>query len=47
MKVQKVQKIQMTTQMKVSYKGQQNVRRLRESKGGYEQIIFATDQDLD
>ena len=29
------------------YKAQKGVRRLREAKGGFEHIVFATDQDLD
>lgn len=28
------------------YRSQPRVRRLRESKGGFEHIVFATDQDL-
>lgn len=31
---------------KVKYRNQKNVRRIRESKGGFEHIVFATDQDL-
>ena len=29
------------------YKSQKNVRRLQEHEGGFEKIVFATDQDLD
>lgn len=29
------------------YRAQTSVRRLKESKGGFEHIVFATDQDLD
>lgn len=44
----KLTKIERLSQAQTtSYKGQQNVRRLRESKGGYDNIIIATDQDLD
>ena len=29
------------------YKAQKNVRRLQKHEGGFEKIVFATDQDLD
>ena len=41
----KIKKLTNVDQAK--YKGQQGVRRIRESKGGFEHIVFATDQDLD
>ncbi len=31
---------------RAAYTSQANVRRKRESKGGFEHIVFATDQDL-
>lgn len=36
----------LTTVDQTKYKGQQGVRRIRESKGGFEHVVFATDQDL-
>lgn len=41
-KIEKIADVNMA-----AYKAQTNVRRQRESKGGFEHIVFATDQDLD
>lgn len=45
MKITKLEKINVD-QLK-QYNNQKKVRRNRESKGGYEYIVYATDQDLD
>lgn len=42
MQIQKVEKIDYE-----KYKMQKNVRRLKTIKGGFDRIVFATDQDLD
>lgn len=45
MKITKLNKL--STEQVKKYNGQKNVTRNRESKGGYEYIVYATDQDLD
>ena len=42
LKITKLEKID-----KAKYKSQTNIRRLRDVSGGFERIVFATDQDLD
>lgn len=41
MKIKKLVDVDMA-----KYRSQPRVRRIRESKGGFEHIVFATDQDL-
>jgi len=43
----KINKIKISPEQLTTYKGQEIVRRQREVNGGYDQIIIATDQDLD
>lgn len=43
----KIEKIKATDVDMVKYKNQHNVRRSTEVCGGYDKIVFATDEDLD
>jgi hypothetical protein len=43
----KIEKIKIKDVDLTKYKNQNTVRRSKEIKGGYEKIVFASDQDLD
>lgn len=43
----KIKEIKITPDLLKKYKAQSNVFRSRESRGGYEAILSATDADLD
>ena len=43
----KIEKIKITNEQLKEYKANPNVKRRKILKGGYKQIVYASDQDLD